>query len=168
VVVQTLWHVLAFRKALLGTRSGDELVIALQQIFAELSATEAAVDEGAAVSADAISPEALRRALSATDSGGGGGRFKLRDMADAAEAFEALLERLAGSVTAARLKPSSDSWGCATRLSGVQSPDRGSLPCMPGLLSSPLTTEPRCAQVAAASRVFEITLVDRASIRREG
>ena len=39
----------------------------------------------------AISAESLRVALSAAD---GGGNFKLGDMADAAEAFEALLERL--------------------------------------------------------------------------
>jgi len=96
VVIQALWHVHAFRDAVLMAESKDELVLALQQIFAELSATEAAAEEGVTTGEgiSPISPEGLRLALSATFSEGVERRFKLRDMADAAEAFEALLERL--------------------------------------------------------------------------
>jgi len=102
VVIQTLWHVRAFREAVLNVGSSDELVLALQQVFTELSATEAAADEGVPLAGEAVSPEALRLALSAKFSEGAASRFQLRDMADATEAFEALLERLKeGSVGAA-------------------------------------------------------------------
>eukprot|EP00966_Prymnesium_polylepis_P205933 4772040-Prymnesium_polylepis.1 len=72
VVIQALWHVHAFRDAVLMAESKDELVLALQQIFAELSATEAAAEEGVTTGEgiSPISPEGLRLALSATFSEG--------------------------------------------------------------------------------------------------
>ena len=54
MVIQALWHVNAFRDAVLGAASDDVLVVALQQIFADLSATEAAAEEGVAPTGEGI------------------------------------------------------------------------------------------------------------------
>ena len=67
------------------------MLCALQKIFADLSGDTLERLEG---DTRAISADALRIALSATEAGA---RFKLGDMADAVEAFEALLVQLKGA-----------------------------------------------------------------------
>ena len=87
VVVQALWHVRDFRDAVMASEGDDTILCALQETFAGLTAANGA----AGAPPQPVSVESLRVALSATDAGA---RFRLGDMADAAEAFEALLERL--------------------------------------------------------------------------
>jgi hypothetical protein len=79
VIVQALWHVEAFRKALMGASSADPLVRALQGVMSELTASH---DASEGDSRAPVSAESLRIALSDEH----GVLFKLGDMADAAEA----------------------------------------------------------------------------------
>ena len=88
VIVQTLWHVEAFRKSLMSAATDDPIVAALRALFEELTASHAASDGATRAP---ISPEALRILLSKDE------HFKLADMADAAEAFETLLNRIKAS-----------------------------------------------------------------------
>lgn len=88
VVVQLLWHAREFREVVAGIEGEDPVLCALKDTFAGLSAAATAAS---GIITPAVSVEALRVALSATSSGAW---FQLGDMADAVEAFEALLERL--------------------------------------------------------------------------
>ena len=100
VIVQALWHISAFRTAVLECTGADALLGALRDVFGELSAAERQRD---APSADASAPrvvsaERLRLELSARPEVGD--LFRLGDMADAVEAFEVLLQQLKGGPNA--------------------------------------------------------------------